>query len=170
MQRYNITKALGLVSLTSVQAPLLVYTPHILRGAYNGFAASRLSYAFDLRGTTHTLILITFCHLSLHSIIGPCMLVDTACSSSANCVYLGMQAIRNGEATMAIAAGVNIINIQQILSYILFNIHFIYSLIYSLLYPPFSNMMRVMGVLSSDGTSKPFSADADGWVNMNFIL
>ena len=121
MQRYNITKALGLVSLTSEQAPLLVYTPHILRGAYNGFAASRLSYAFDLRGTTRTLLLITLCHLSLHSIIGPCMLVDTACSSSANCVYLGMQAIRNGEATMAIAAGVNIINIQQIYYHIYYS-------------------------------------------------
>lgn len=45
------------------------------------------------------------------------MLVDTACSSGTNCVYLGMQAIRNGEATMAIAAGANIISILKFLKF-----------------------------------------------------
>ena len=35
-------------------------SPHVLRGAYNGFASSRLSFAFDLRGKYKILKSLSF--------------------------------------------------------------------------------------------------------------
>ncbi|KDO02436.1 MULTISPECIES: beta-ketoacyl synthase N-terminal-like domain-containing protein [spotted fever group] len=51
--------------------------------------ANRVSYNFDWHG--------------------PSMAVDTACSSSLTAIHLACQSIQNGESTMAIAGGVNLI-------------------------------------------------------------
>lgn len=40
---------------------------------------------------------------------GPSMTIDTACSSSMVCVHQAVQALRNGESRVAIAAGTNLI-------------------------------------------------------------
>ncbi len=57
-------------------------------------AAGRLSYTFDFRG--------------------PSVTVDTACSSSLVSVHMACQALWSGEATMALAGGVNLILEPQI--------------------------------------------------------
>ncbi len=51
-------------------------------------AANRISYVFDFRGP---------------------IAVDTACSSSLVAVHLACASLRNGESTLAIAGGVNLI-------------------------------------------------------------
>ncbi|MEY7973952.1 amino acid adenylation domain-containing protein, partial [Saccharomonospora xinjiangensis] len=51
--------------------------------------ANRVSYTLDLRG--------------------PSMTVDTACSSSLTAIHLAVQSLRSGEASVAIAGGVNLI-------------------------------------------------------------
>lgn len=56
-------------------------------GGSSSIAANRISYCFDLRG--------------------PSVAVDTACSSSLVAVHLACEAIRRGEARMALAGGVN---------------------------------------------------------------
>ena len=84
-------------------------------------AANRLSYLLDLRG--------------------PSLAVDTACSSSLVAVHLACQSLRRREATVAVAAGVNLILSDR------------------------SSMPFVhAGLLSPDGRCRTFDGGANGYV------
>jgi acyl transferase domain-containing protein len=92
-----------------------------LTGNALNIAAGRLSYSFNFRG--------------------PSMAIDTACSSSLVAVHLACQSLWNGEATMALAAGVNII------------------------LSPIGNIaLSKLKALSPDGRCKAFDASANGYV------
>ncbi len=58
-------------------------------GTLNSVAAGRVSYAFDFRG--------------------PSLSIDTACSSSLVAIHYACQSLWSGEATLALAGGVNLI-------------------------------------------------------------
>lgn len=83
--------------------------------------ANRLSYYYDFRG--------------------PSMAVDTACSSSLVAVHQAVRSIRNGESTMALAGGVNLILSDNVNEY-----------------------LNAGTLLASDGHCKTFDAAADGYV------
>lgn len=82
--------------------------------------SNRLSHAFDL--------------------MGPSVTIDTACSSSMVAIHLACQAIKNGEAELAIAGGVNV-----------------------MLNPAASIFMCKGKYLARDGRSKAFFEQADGY-------
>ena len=84
-------------------------------------AANRLSYVFDFRG--------------------PSIAIDTACSSSLVAVHLACTSLRNGESTLAIAGGVNLI-----------------------LSPAITMNFTKAGVMAPDGRCKTFDASANGYV------
>ncbi|MGW5747476.1 beta-ketoacyl synthase N-terminal-like domain-containing protein [Amycolatopsis sp. NPDC003861] len=88
-------------------------------GAAGSIAANRLSYVYDLRG--------------------PSMAVDTACSSSLVAVHHAVRALRDGDADLALAAGVNL-----------------------MLLPGPTAAFAAAGLLAEDGRCKTFSAAADG--------
>lgn len=92
------------------------HCPHIL--LYN--ASARLSYHFDLRG--------------------PNLLLDSACSSSLQAIHLGVQALRTGEADMAVCGGVNTVFTPEQL-----------------------HNFSMIGAISVDGRSRAFSMDANGY-------
>ncbi len=95
--------------------------------AYSGtggalsIAANRLSYALDLHG--------------------PSMAIDTACSSSLVSVHLACRSLRDGESTLALAGGVNVI-----------------------LSPALSTNFSKASLMAADGRCKTFDAAADGYV------
>ena len=95
--------------------------------AYSGtggalsIAANRLSYALDLHG--------------------PSMAIDTACSSSLVAVHLACRSLRDGESTLALAGGVNVI-----------------------LSPALSINFSKASLMAADGRCKTFDAAADGYV------
>ncbi|HVG32646.1 MAG TPA: beta-ketoacyl synthase N-terminal-like domain-containing protein [Pyrinomonadaceae bacterium] len=99
--------------------------PHLDAYATTGsaisIAANRLSYFFDFRG--------------------PSMTIDTACSASLVAVHLACQSLRSGEATLALAGGVNLI-----------------------LSPRITLGFAQAGATSKDGRCKAFDARADGIV------
>ncbi|WP_342374006.1 SDR family NAD(P)-dependent oxidoreductase [Myxococcus stipitatus] len=72
---------------------------------------------------------------------GPSMPVDTACSSSLVSLHLACESLRNGESTMALAGGVNLI-----------------------LSPEITLCLSNMQALAGDGRCKTFDASADGYV------
>src|SRR5713101_4378618 len=84
-------------------------------------AANRLSYLFDFRG--------------------PSIAVDTACSSSLVAVHLACRSLWNGESTLALAGGVNLI-----------------------LAPAITINFTKAGVMAPDGRCKAFDAQANGYV------
>jgi len=84
-------------------------------------AANRISYIFDFRG--------------------PSIAIDTACSSSLVAVHLACTSLRNGESTLALAGGVNLI-----------------------LSPAITINFTKAGVMAADGRCKAFDAGANGYV------
>ncbi len=112
-QEYN-----KLLSNAAIDAADHLYTG---TGTALSIAANRLSYLFDLRG--------------------PSMAIDTACSSSLTAIHQACQSILHGEATLAIAGGVNL-----------------------LLTPERSLQFAKMNFLARDGRCKSFDARANGYV------
>ncbi len=90
-------------------------------GTIFSIAANRLSYFFDFHG--------------------PSVALDTACSSSLVAVHLACQALRDGDATFALAGGVNV-----------------------LLTPGPTIEMAKSGLMAPDGRCKSFDARANGYV------
>ncbi len=95
--------------------------PYAITGTASSIIANRVSYFYDFRG--------------------PSVAVDTACSSSLVAAHQGVQALRSGEADVALVGGVN-------------------ALITPLVTVGFD---EVGGVLAPDGRIKSFSQDADGY-------
>jgi acyl transferase domain-containing protein len=71
---------------------------------------------------------------------GPATVVDTTCSSSLFAIHLAVQSLRLGECDVALAGGVHVISS-----------------------PGSFVRLGEMGLLASDGRSKAFAADADGY-------
>ncbi len=94
---------------------------HTITGNSGSMAANRLSYHFDWQG--------------------PSLAVDTACSSSLVAVHLACQALRSGEATLALAGGVNLMIAAEV-----------------------TESLARGGFLAADGHCKAFDAQADGYV------
>ena len=95
--------------------------PYAITGNATSIIANRVSYFYDFRG--------------------PSMAIDTACSSSLVAMHQGVQALRNGEADVVVAGGVN-----------------------ALLTPAVTLGFDEIGaVLAPDGRIKSFSSDADGY-------
>jgi myxalamid-type polyketide synthase MxaE and MxaD len=84
-------------------------------------AANRISYQFDFHG--------------------PSLAIDTACSSSLVAVHLACGSLRNGESTLALAGGVNLI-----------------------LSPAIAINFTKAGAMAPDGRCKAFDSRANGYV------
>ncbi len=94
---------------------------YLATGNCFAFAPNRISYIFDLKG--------------------PSVAIDAACASSLASVHYACQSLWMGEATMALAGGVNL-----------------------LLSPDLFIMLSKAGVLSPEGRCKTLDAMADGFV------
>ncbi|MEU8551430.1 beta-ketoacyl synthase N-terminal-like domain-containing protein [Streptomyces roseoverticillatus] len=72
---------------------------------------------------------------------GPSLAVDTACSSSLAAIHLACTALRDRESTVALAGGVNVMAA-----------------------PGLTRVLDAAGATSPNGRSRPFDAEADGYV------
>jgi acyl transferase domain-containing protein/acyl-CoA synthetase (AMP-forming)/AMP-acid ligase II/NADPH:quinone reductase-like Zn-dependent oxidoreductase/acyl carrier protein len=90
-------------------------------GSALSISANRLSYFYDFRG--------------------PSMAIDTACSSSLVAIHLACRSLRDGECTLALVGGANVI-----------------------LSPALGLNFSEAGVMAADGRCKTFDARADGYV------
>ncbi|WP_454561449.1 polyketide synthase Pks13 [Mycobacterium haemophilum] len=107
-------------SFLAVSDPTVAH-PYAITGTSSSIIANRVSYFYDFRG--------------------PSVTIDTACSSSLVAIHQGVQALRNGEADVAVAGGVN-----------------------ALITPMVTLGFDEIGaVLAPDGRIKSFSSDADGY-------
>ncbi|MDO4929239.1 MAG: polyketide synthase Pks13 [Corynebacterium sp.] len=95
--------------------------PYAVTGNSSAIIPNRISYAFDFRG--------------------PSISVDTACSSSLVATHQAVRDLRNGDADVAIAGGINI-----------------------MAHPFVTTSFGTLGVLSPTGKIHAFSDDADGFV------
>ncbi|KAI6402911.1 Type I Iterative PKS [Pyricularia oryzae] len=93
---------------------------YLVTGGARSLASNRLSYFFNWHGPSET--------------------IDTACSSSLVAVHHAVQALRSGRATMAVAAGTNL-----------------------LLAPDMYVMTSNLNMLSPTGKCHMWSSDADGY-------
>ncbi|MEO3759943.1 polyketide synthase Pks13 [Mycobacterium sp. B14F4] len=115
-----IGSSLNDYSFLAMSDPSIAH-PYAITGTASSIIANRVSYFYDFRG--------------------PSVAIDTACSSSLVAAHQGVQALRSGEADVAIVGGVN-------------------ALITPLVTVGFD---EVGGVLAPDGRIKSFSQDADGY-------
>lgn len=115
-----IGSSLNDYSFLAMSDPSIAH-PYAITGTASSIIANRVSYFYDFRG--------------------PSVAVDTACSSSLVAAHQGVQALRSGEADVALVGGVN-------------------ALITPLVTVGFD---EVGGVLAPDGRIKSFSQDADGY-------
>ena len=92
-----------------------------ITGCAASIAANRISHYFDFRG--------------------PSLAVDTACSSSLVAVHLACRSLRDAESDLAIAGGVNLILLPEVLA-----------------------SFKKAGFLSPEGRCKTFDSQADGYV------
>ena len=115
-----IGSSLNDYSFLAMSDPSIAH-PYAITGTASSIIANRVSYFYDFRG--------------------PSVAIDTACSSSLVAAHHGVQALRSGEADVALVGGVN-------------------ALITPLVTVGFD---EVGGVLAPDGHIKSFSQDADGY-------
>ncbi|WP_394845469.1 SDR family NAD(P)-dependent oxidoreductase [Pendulispora brunnea] len=94
--------------------------PYMVTGTAHSCAAGRLSFTLGLQG--------------------PCLSIDTACSSSLVATHLGCKSLLDGEADLALVAGVNMMLAPE----------------------PFVFFSQA-GALAADGRCKTFDASGDGY-------
>ncbi|MEW1740134.1 polyketide synthase Pks13 [Nocardia beijingensis] len=117
---FMLLAALGLGSERDPNVPVSA-EGYAIMGSVSSIIPNRVSYFFDFRG--------------------PSVSVDTACSSTLVAVHEAVQALRNGDADLALAGGVNM-----------------------LLAPMATLGFDANGGIAKDGHIKAFSNDADGMV------